>query len=159
MLAVATVINTNLYVVIVLAYVMAFIAGLIISGRTKWALMRDDRHRDNPSRLLFSQIISTNMVLTGAGPVFLLLNRGWLERWYPFGVDLGSPSFWGVLALAAIAGATIAYPIHVWMIRRRLTQWMLPLDAGSHYVLNQSKSFVIIILTYLLLVAAFALSI
>jgi dienelactone hydrolase len=166
-LAGATVVDINLYVVIASAYVMAFIAGEIISSCTRWALMRDDRHRANPSRLLFTQIISTNLVLTGAGPVFLLLNRGWLEQWYPFGIDLGSPSFWGVLALAAIAGAIIVYPIHVWMIRRRLTQWIRPLDTGADYVLpeqeahkiDRSKILVITMLTYLFLVAAFTLTI
>ena len=166
-LAAATIVDINLHVVIISSYVMALICGLLISRHARRVITQEERPPDNPGRSLFTHIISTNMVLTGAGPVFLFLNRMWLDRWYPLGYDLGSPPLWGVFALSAIAGAIIAYPVHFWMIRRRITQMMLPIDPRADYMfpepeiykVDRSKALVFIMLTYLLLVLAFALSI
>jgi hypothetical protein len=165
-LAAASVINLNQVVVIIAAYVMALIAGLIISGRMKRSSAREGVDREISGGLLLPKIVSTNLALTGAGPVFMLLTSAWLERWYPLGFDLGSPPIWAVLSLAAIAGALIAYPLHIWLIRRGLVRWMPPVEAGARPAspaaeaseLGVSKSLAIIVLTYVLMVAAFAIS-
>jgi hypothetical protein len=165
-LTAASVINLNEVVVIIAAYVMALIAGLIISGRMKRSSAREGGGREISGGLLFPQIVSTNLALTGAGPVFLLLTSAWLERWYPLGFDLGTPPIWAVLSLAAIAGAVLAYTLHVWLIRRGLIQWMpgpdvgdqRGLPAGEAAKLGKTTWLAIIVLTYVLMVAAFAIS-
>jgi dienelactone hydrolase len=165
-LAAASVIDTNEVVVIIASYVMAVITGLIISGRVKRSSAQEGGGREGPGGVLFPQIVSTNLALTGAGPVFMLLTSGWLELWYPLGFDLGSPPIWAVLSLAAIAGALIAYPLHVWLIRRGLIQWMprpdvgdqRGLPGGSAGKLRKTTWLAIIVLTYVLMVAAFAIS-
>jgi hypothetical protein len=165
-LTAASVINLNEVVVIIAAYVMALIAGLIISGRMKRSSAREGVDREISGGLLLPKIVSTNLALTGAGPVFMLLTSAWLERWYPLGFDLGSPPIWAVLSLAAIAGAVLAYPLHVWLIRRGLIQWMpgpdvgdqRGLPAGEAAKLGKTTWLAIIVLTYVLMVAAFAIS-
>ena len=117
-------------------------------------------------RPLLAEVISTNVVLTGAYPGLVILGSRWLDRWYPFGTDLTSPPLWGILSLGAIAGALAAYLVHVWMIRRGLVQWGVPSLAGADSRgpgpegsnLGRFEALGIILLTYALLAAAVVLS-
>lgn len=67
-------------------------------------------------RALLGETISTFLVLTGLFPVL------YLGTVYAIGGhnDLGRPAWWGIVALAAFAGALAAYPFHLWLARRRL---------------------------------------
>ena len=149
-----------------LVIVLPLITGLLIFRLIRWASKWDDRFLVALRRPLLGEVISTNMVLTGAYPGVIILTSRWLERWYPFGSDLTSPPLWGILSLGAIAGALAAYPVHVWMIRCGLVQWGLPSPAGGDsgrpepeaLKLTRFKALGIILLTYAFLVAAIVLS-
>jgi hypothetical protein len=52
-----------------------------------------------------------------------LISR-FFNRWtMQFGFDLFYPPLWGVLSLACLAGTLIAYPLHLWLIRRGIICW------------------------------------
>jgi D-alanyl-D-alanine-carboxypeptidase/D-alanyl-D-alanine-endopeptidase len=76
-------------------------------------------------RPLFLEMVSTFLVLAGLFPVVNLIIMKWLNLWtFGFGGwDLLYPPLWGALCLGAIAGTLIAYPFHLWMLRRGQIRW------------------------------------
>ncbi|MGD8794257.1 MAG: serine hydrolase, partial [Anaerolineae bacterium] len=67
-------------------------------------------------RALLTELISAGLVLAGMFPVLYLGVNDWLDG----RIDLVSPPWWGLLALAAALGALVAYPFHLWLARRGL---------------------------------------
>ncbi len=116
---------------LVLVIALPFFVGLLIFWAIQWSATRDARYRFALRRPPLAELISTNMVLAGAYPVVIILIDRWLEPSYPLGFDLTNPLLWGMLSLGAIAGAFVAYPIHVWMTHRGLVQWGVASAGGG----------------------------
>jgi hypothetical protein len=70
-------------------------------------------------RTLLSELVSTMLVLAGAMPVFILLDR----HWYPYASKLGSPLFWTLSVLGAFSGALVVYPLNLWLVHRGFQVW------------------------------------
>ena len=69
-------------------------------------------------------MLSTCLVLVGEYPTVSILIARCLGRWMvPFSLDLLYPPLWGVLCQATLAGTVMAYPFHLWMIRRGVIRW------------------------------------
>jgi len=116
---------------LILIVALPFFMGLLIFRAIRWSATRDVRYRGALRRPPLAEVTSTNMVLAGVYPVVIILIDRWLEPWYPVGFGLTNPLLWGILSLGAIAGALVAYPIHVWMIRRGLVRWGVPSPVGG----------------------------
>lgn len=88
----------------------------------------------------------------------MLIGR-FLARWtVPFGFDLFYPPLWGVLSLAALAGALVVYPLHLWMIRRGMIRWGVAdgEDAVRELVWYQQAA--LLLLAFAVMLAAIILS-
>jgi|GEM_PF-385147 len=97
--------------------VLVLVAGLPLA--TGWAMNRLSR----PRRSWSAELLSTNLVVAVVLPVAALIVRRWLYTWYPSpGWHAENPPFWAIVTIAACAAAVVAYPAHVWMIRRGLEE-------------------------------------
>ena len=65
-------------------------------------------------RSLPAETLSTILVLSGMLTVLIQLS----EHYWWFSLDPGTPLFWSVLSVGAIAGSVIVYPFNLWMVRR-----------------------------------------
>lgn len=81
-------------------------------------------------RSFMPEWLSMNAVMAGMIPVMVAL----------MGRDMGameatSPRFWGVMSLATIVGAVVAYPVNVWLVAAKLKHGMgtvRALGKGGH---------------------------
>ena len=155
-----------LYMQIPLVFLLPFITGLLISYFVQVSVRQNGKHRFIFRRCLMTDLISTNMVLTGAYPVVFILISRWLNLWYPLGADLTSPPVWGILSLAAMAGVVTAYPVHRWMITRGFVQWGIPFSEDEDSwrpeqevpKLSRFKTLGIVLVSFISLVVAFMVS-
>ena len=69
-------------------------------------------------RTLLDALVLTILALIG----MLLVLSTLCNRWY-FAENAGSPFFWGLFPLGAIAGVAILYPYNLWMARRDPARW------------------------------------
>lgn len=63
--------------------------------------------------------LSMNAVMAGMVPVMVVLMTRDMRAMEPT-----SPRFWGVMSLAALAGAALAYPVNWWLVRAGLKHGM-----------------------------------
>lgn len=98
-----------------LAIPAPFVVGLLAFRAPTVALRLGGRYWLGLRRALLAEVISLILALAGMLPLFYLL----AEWWFPDSIKLASPLFWFIPVLAAISGAIIAYPFHVWMAHRR----------------------------------------
>ena len=101
-----------------------FCAGWLIFAASRWISRSDGRFLTSYQRPLLAETVSTCLVLAGAYPTLIELISQFLGHWTAaFGFDLSYPPLWGGLSLAAAAGTLVAYPFHLWMIRRGVIRW------------------------------------
>ena len=75
-------------------------------------------------RPVLAEVGSTGLVVAGAYPTLIALVNRFFGPWTsPFGFDLTYAPLWGGLSLACLAGTLLAYPFHLWMIRRGVVRW------------------------------------
>lgn len=76
-------------------------------------------------RTLLAEVISVNLVLSGAIPLILIPSN-----WYPDFFRPTSPPTFMLFLLAATAGAILTYQYNIWMIRRDFHVWpiRIPID-------------------------------
>jgi hypothetical protein len=81
-------------------------------------------------RSLFTEFISTNLVLAGAFPVaFLLLNS--LHGGAFDGTGANNLLFWGAMSLTGLAGGLVLFPFNLWLARRGMSYWPGGTDNGD----------------------------
>ena len=105
-------------------FLVPFCAGWLIFAVSRWISRSKMGYERAYWRPAFVEVVSTCLVLVGVYPTVNILIGRWLSRWtVPFGFDLTYPPLWGALCLSAIAGTLVAYPFHVWMLRRGMIRW------------------------------------
>jgi len=135
------------------------ITGLLVFFLVWAATPRDDRHRFPFRRPLLAAIISANMGVAGGWPVFIII----VNRW-SFALTPTDPLFYPFLTLGAIAGALVAYPLHIWMVHRGVVRWETPSPVGEVAAEPKVrkprwfKALAITLLTYVIVVAAILLT-
>ena len=103
---------------------LPFCAGWMIWAASRWLSRSDARYLTSFCRPVLVEMASTSLVLTGVYPTVVVVTNRFLGRWAGlYGIDLSYPPLWGVLSLAAMAGTVVAYPFHLWMIRRGAIRW------------------------------------
>jgi dienelactone hydrolase len=110
--------------------IFLFVMGLPLL--TGWAIYRvaqqgykqDIQNQFTSHRSFLSELVSTNIVVAVAQPIFAILIDKWLYPWYPSpGWNLSSPPFWAIVSIVACLGAITAYPVHLWMMQHRMLEW------------------------------------
>jgi hypothetical protein len=79
-------------------------------------------HRPYPVAVLRSlpaEVLSTILVLSGMLTALIQFSE---NHWW-FSLDPGTPLFWLVFSVGAMAGAVIVYPFNLWMVRRGAGPW------------------------------------
>jgi hypothetical protein len=120
-----------MWVDIISEYVFGFAFGLTIFQ----ALFMKDMLGGSYSRALKASFmpewLSMNMVMAGMIPamVFLMMGTDMRAMWP------GEPLYWGVMSLATMVGAVLAYPVNVWLVAKGLKHGMgtvRALGKGGH---------------------------
>jgi hypothetical protein len=97
----------------------------------------------------------------GVYPTVRILGDRYIEPWTSlFGLDLSYPPLWGVLCLAAIIGTLLAFPLHLWLIRRGEVRWgaTLLLDEGIQIRLTWYLRALFLLISFILMLGAIYLS-
>jgi dienelactone hydrolase len=88
---------------------------------------RDARFSASYRRPLLTEIPSALLILAGAIPTWIALNRGPFNAWTAgFGFDASYAPLWGGLILAAVAGMLVTYPLHLLLVHTRVIRWNDP---------------------------------
>ena len=81
--------------------------------------------------------LSMNAVMAGMTPVMVVLMSCDMQA-----MEITSLRFWGVMSLASLVGAVIAYPVNVWLVAVGLKHGMgsvRALGAGGHSLEAEAK--------------------
>jgi hypothetical protein len=115
--------GANPMLLIAAALVIPLFVGWLMFAVSRW-MSRSEAGHDFSRRPLFAEVVSTCLVLAGLFAVVFYLVMRWLNLWtYDLGWTLFYPPLWGALCLGAIVGTLLAYPLHLWMLRRGLFRW------------------------------------
>jgi D-alanyl-D-alanine-carboxypeptidase/D-alanyl-D-alanine-endopeptidase len=118
------VIGANLVSQIAITWLLPLFVGWLVFSVSRWISRSEAGHDLHSQRPLFAEVVSTCLVLVGLLPTVTIPCMRWLSGWtLPLGYDLFYAPVWGALCLGAIAGTLIAYPFHLWMLRRGVFRW------------------------------------
>lgn len=139
---------------VAVTFFIPFSVGGLTLAVSRWLSRSDPVYQASYRHPMFAEAVSTCLVLTGAFPVVNLVSQRWLTPWAaPFGFDLFHLPLWGALCLAAVVGAIVTYPFHLWMILRDVIAWGQPASAPTRD-LNWYGKGVLILLTFAVMLAA-----
>lgn len=100
-------------------YVAGFLFGLLIFQALFTRDMLGGSYLEAVRGTFMPEWVSMNAVMAGMAPVMVVLMTGTPEAMEP--ADL---RFWGIMSLATLAGAVLAYPVNVWLVARGLKHGM-----------------------------------
>src|SRR5882672_5834715 len=106
---------------LIVEYLAGFACGLFIFQSLFMKEMMGGSYWDNVRKTFLPELISMNAMMAGMAPVmsFLMMGRD-MRAMVP--TEL---LFWGVMSLGVIAGFAVAYPVNVWMVKRRLKHGLM----------------------------------
>lgn len=113
-------------------YVFGFAFGLLIFQALFMRKMLGGSYATAVRRAFLPEWLSMNAVMTAMVPVMVVLMSRDTRAMEP-----GSPHFWAVMSLAALAGGVVAYPVNVWLVAAGLKHGMgtvAVLGEGGHSV-------------------------
>ena len=115
---------------IVIEYAVGFGFGLFVFQALFMRDMLGGSYRDAVRRTIYPEWVSMNAVMAGMAPVMVVLMTT-----DPSAMEPTSLRFWGVMSLATLVGAVIAYPVNWWLVVTRLKHGMgtdRAIGAGGH---------------------------
>jgi len=116
--------DTNLTLQIATTFLLPFFAGWLFFATSRWISRSEPNYTQSYHRSIFAEALSTCWVLMGAYPTVNILGSKYIDPWTtPFGFDLSYPPVWGLLCMAALIGTLLAFPLHLWMMRRGEIGW------------------------------------
>lgn len=104
---------------LIVEYVAGFLFGLFIFQALFTKDMLGGTYGAAVRQTILPEWLSMNAVMAGMAPVMVVL----MTR-NPSAMEPTSPGFWGILSLATLLGATLAYPVNVWLVARGLKHGM-----------------------------------
>jgi hypothetical protein len=111
---------------LLIEYVAAFMVGLLVFQALFMNTMLGGHYFTAVRKTFFAEFVSMNMVMVGMMPTMVILMHQ-----LPGSRDPTGLLFWGVMALATMAGAVTAYPINSWMVRRGLKHGMMTASSAG----------------------------
>jgi hypothetical protein len=129
---VAAVITASLglpmWIDLIVEYATGFAFGLFIFQALFMKDMMGGTYRQNVRRSFLPEFISMNLMMAAMAPVMCFLMMGRDMR----AMEPTELVFWGVMSLGVIAGATLAYPVNVWLVAMKLKHGLMTeRDAGG----------------------------
>jgi hypothetical protein len=130
---ITAVLGFPMWVDIIVEYVFGFVFGLAIFQALFMRDMLGGSYRKALKASFMPEWLSMNMVMAGMIPamVFLMMGRDMRAMWP------GELLYWGVMSLATMAGAVLAYPVNVWLVAKGLKHGMgtvRALGKGGHSI-------------------------
>jgi uncharacterized protein DUF4396 len=111
-------------------YALGFAFGLLVFQALFARNMLGGSYAKAVQRTLVPEWLSMNAVMAGMVPVMVVLMSHDMRA-----MEVTSMRFWGVMSLATLVGAIIAYPVNVWLVAVGLKHGMgsvRVLGAGGH---------------------------
>ena len=116
-------VSSNLIMQIAVVLLVPLFAGWLIFSVSRWISRSAAGYDLYSRRPLFTDVVSTCLVLAGLFPIVNILSMSFFQWTFPSGYDLFYAPLWGALCLGAIVGMLVAYPFHLWMLRRGEFRW------------------------------------
>lgn len=104
---------------LVVEYVAGFLFGLLVFQALFTKDMLGGTYPEAVRQTFVPEWLSMNGVMAGMSPVMVVLMTRASGAMEP--TDL---RFWGIMSLATLAGAVLAYPVNVWLVARGLKHGM-----------------------------------
>jgi len=119
--AVTATFGLPMWIDLIVEYASGFIFGLFIFQALFMRRIMGGSYWDNVRQTFLPEFMSMNAMMAGMAPVmsFLMMGRD-MRAMVP--TEL---LFWGVMSLGVIVGFVIAYPVNLWMVRRRLKHGLM----------------------------------
>ena len=115
---------------IVVEYAVGFGIGLFVFQALFMRDMLGGSYRDAVRRTIYPEWVSMNAVMAGMAPVMVVLMTA-----DPSAMEPTSLRFWGVMSLATLVGAVVAFPVNWWLVVTGLKHGMgtfRAIGAGGH---------------------------
>ena len=128
--AVTAALGLPMWLDLVFEYFLGFSFGLLIFQALFMRDMLGSSYGAALERSFMPEWLSMNAVMAGMTPVMVVLMTRDMEA-----MEVTSIRFWGVMSLATLVGAVIAYPVNVWLVAVGLKHGMgsvRVLGAGGH---------------------------
>ena len=103
----------------VVEYVAGFFVGLLIFQALFMKDMLGGSYWDAVKGTILAEWLSMNAVMAGMIPVMIVLMTRDMTAMEPT-----SPRFWGIMSLATLVGAGLAFPINWWLVKNGLKHGM-----------------------------------
>lgn len=142
---------------LIIEYITGFVCGLLIFQALFMMPMYNNNYFKAIKKTFFPEFVSMNMLMTGMFPVMIVLMHH-----IPHGDNPWTLPFWGIMSFAIIIGGITAYPINLWMVKRKIKHGMatpgVAMPGMSHQehappiTLAQEIGIILITLTILLFV-------
>ena len=128
--AVTATLGMPMWLDVLVEYVAGFGFGLLVFQALFMRDMLGGSYAEALRRSFMPEWLSMNAVMAGMIPVMVALMAGDMRAMEP-----SSLRFWGVMSLATLVGAAVAYPVNVWLVAVRLKHGMgtvRALGEGGH---------------------------
>lgn len=135
--AVTAALGLPMWLDVIFEYVLGFGFGLLIFQALFMRDMLGGSYARALERSLMPEWLSMNAVMAGMAPIMVALMTHDMQA-----MEFTSIRFWGVMSLATLVGAVIAYPVNVWLVAVGLKHGMgsvRTLGAGGHSLEAEAK--------------------
>jgi hypothetical protein len=115
---------------LIVEYAAGFAFGLLIFQALFMKDVMGGSYVQAVKRTILPEWLSMNAVMAGMVPVMVILMTRDMSA-----MEASSPRFWGVMSLATIVGALLAYPVNYWLVEKGLKHGMgtkRALGKGGH---------------------------
>ncbi len=104
---------------LVVEYVAGFAFGLMIFQALFMKIMLGGSYWEAVKKTSFPEWVSMNAVMAGMFPIMVILMTRDMQAMEPTGAR-----FWGIMSLATLVGAVLAYPVNWWLVKSHLKHGM-----------------------------------
>lgn len=128
-----------MWIDLIVEYIAGFSFGLFIFQSLFMKKTMGGTYWENVRKSFMPEFISMNAMMAGMAPTMSLLMMGRDMR----AMDPLEFVFWGVMSLGVMVGFTTAYPVNVWMVKKKIKHGLMTerLEApGQHRDMSGMKS-------------------
>ena len=135
--AITATLGLPMWLDLIVEYCTGFAFGLFIFQSLFMKEMMGGTYWENVRRTFLPEFISMNCMMAGMGPVMTVFMMGRDMR----AMDPKELLFWGVMSLGVIAGFSVAYPVNVWMVAKKLKHGLMTeRKLGTRFALSAREN-------------------
>lgn len=117
--AITSLIGLPMFVNSIVEYVAGFAFGLLVFQALFMKEMLGGSYWQAVKGTWLAEWLSMNAVMSGMIPVMVILMTCDMQAMEP-----NRPRFWAVMSLATLVGAVLAFPVNVWLVKKKLKHGM-----------------------------------